>query len=187
MFLVSLVVGLPVFILQFTPYPHTLHHGNSSRTSNDWPPIASNGPNLRSFILFLMATFVQVYVARIIHSLNLGQPLLLQIVSGYPFYKAALQGLRHCSVGMDLLVVLATSIAYVYSVVVMIIDTVSSGLEYKTFFESISLLLMFISFGRLLEHIAKVEGFSGLLTSYLIKFLARYSYFLCLWNELVPT
>ena len=59
-FLVSLVVGLPVFILQFTPYPHTLHHGNSSRTSNDWPPIASNGPNLRSFILFLMATFVQV-------------------------------------------------------------------------------------------------------------------------------
>jgi Cu+-exporting ATPase len=154
-FLVSLVVGLPVFILQFTPYPHTIHHGNSSRTSNDWPPIASNGPNLRSFILFLMATFVQVYVARIIHSLNLGQPLLLQIVSGYPFYKAALQGLRHCSVGMDLLVVLATSIAYVYSVVVMIIDTVSSGLEYKTFFESISLLLMFISFGRLLEHIAK--------------------------------
>jgi Cu+-exporting ATPase len=135
-FLVSLVVGLPVFILQFTPYPHTIHHGNSSRTSNHWPPIASNGPNLRSFILFLMATFVQ-------------------IVGGYPFYKAALQGLRHCSVGMDLLVVLATSIAYVYSVVVMVIDTVSTGLEYKTFFESIALLLMFISFGRLLENIAK--------------------------------
>ena len=163
-FLVSLVVGLPVFIMQFTPYPHTIHHGNSSRTSNHWPPIASNGPNLRSFILFLMATFVQVCCSS--HRLKLGIRLLLQIVGGYPFYKAALQGLRHCSVGMDLLVVLATSIAYVYSVVVMVIDTVSTGLEYKTSFESISLLLMFISFGRLLENIAKVEGYSGTLTSY---------------------
>ena len=77
-------------------------------------------------------------------------------MGGYPFYKAALQGLRHCSVGMDMLVVLATSIAYVYSVAVLIADTVIDDLEYETFFDSIALLIMFISFGRLLEHIAKV-------------------------------
>ena len=77
-------------------------------------------------------------------------------MSGFPFYKAALQGLRHCSMGMDLLVVMATSIAYVYSVIVLIIDSVISGLDYKTFFDSVPLLLTFISFGRLLEHIAKV-------------------------------
>lgn len=58
---------------------------------------------------------------------------------------------------MDLLVVLATSIAYAYSVAVLITDTVLSGLDYETFFDSISLLIMFISFGRLLEHIAKVQ------------------------------
>ena len=80
----------------------------------------------------------------------------LQFVGGYPFYKAALQGLRHCSVGMDLLVVLATSIAYVYSVAVLISDSVVSGLNYETFFDSVALLITFISFGRLLEHIAKV-------------------------------
>ena len=80
----------------------------------------------------------------------------IQVVCGYPYYKAALKGLRHCSVGMDLLVVMATSIAYIYSVVVLVIETFMTELDYKTFFDSIALLLLFISFGRLLEHIAKV-------------------------------
>lgn len=81
---------------------------------------------------------------------------VLQVVGGYPFYKAALIGLKHCAMGMDLLVVTATTIAYIYSVVVIILDTVITGLNYESFFDSIPLLLMFISFGRLLEHIAKV-------------------------------
>ena len=62
----------------------------------------------------------------------------------------------HCSLGMDLLIVLATTIAYVYSVVVLILDTVED-LDYDLFFDSGPLLLLFISFGRLLEHIAKVS------------------------------
>ena len=77
------------------------------------------------------------------------------MVAGYPFYKAALLGLRHCALGMDLLVVTATTIAYIYSVTVVILDSVIH-LDYDNFFDSIPLLLMFISFGRLLEHIAKV-------------------------------
>ena len=77
------------------------------------------------------------------------------MVGGYPFYKAALIGLKHCAMGMDLLVALATSIAYVYSVIAIILDSVID-LNYENFFDSIPLLLMFISFGRLLEHIAKV-------------------------------
>lgn len=77
------------------------------------------------------------------------------MVAGYPFYKAALLGLRHCALGMDLLVVTATTIAYIYSVTVVILDSVID-LDYDNFFDSIPLLLMFISFGRLLEHIAKV-------------------------------
>ena len=62
----------------------------------------------------------------------------------------------HCSLGMDLLIALATTIAYVYSVVVLILDTVED-LDYDLFFDSGPLLLLFISFGRLLEHIAKVS------------------------------
>ena len=77
-------------------------------------------------------------------------------MGGYPFYKSALKGLMHCSLGMDLLIVLATTIAYVYSVVVLILDTVED-LDYDLFFDSGPLLLLFISFGRLLEHIAKVS------------------------------
>ena len=79
------------------------------------------------------------------------------MVGGYPFYKAAFNGLKHCAMGMDLLVVLATSIAYVYSVVVVILDSVID-LDYDSFFDSGPLLIMFISFGRLLEHIAKVRN-----------------------------
>ena len=78
------------------------------------------------------------------------------MVGGYPFFKAAFNGLKHCAMGMDLLVVLATSIAYVYSVVVVILNSVIDSLEYESFFNSGPLLIMFISFGRLLEHIAKV-------------------------------
>ena len=81
----------------------------------------------------------------------------MQFVGGYPFHKAALQGLRHCSVGMDLLVSMATSIAYTYSLIVLIVDTVVDELEYETFFDSVVLLIMFISFGRFLEHIAKAS------------------------------
>ena len=81
--------------------------------------------------------------------------MLLQVVGGYPFYKAAFQGLRHCSMGMDLLVVLATTIAYVYSVIVVILDA-AIKIDYENFFDSGPLLLLFIAFGRLLEHIAKV-------------------------------
>ena len=64
---------------------------------------------------------------------------------------------------MDLLVALATTIAYTYSVIVVILDSVLDNLDYENFFDSGPLLLMFIAFGRLLEHIAKVLCVSLLL------------------------
>lgn len=80
------------------------------------------------------------------------------MVGGYPFYKSAIKALIHGGLGMDLLIVLATTIAYVYSVVVLILDTVQD-VNYDLFFDSGPLLLTFISFGRLLEHIAKVSEY----------------------------
>ena len=69
--------------------------------------------------------------------------------------------------GMDLLVVLATSIAYSYSVVVVILDSVLDNLNFELFFDSGPLLLLFISFGRLLEHIAKVTQGKGFVDNFI--------------------
>ena len=59
-FTVGLIVGIPVFIIKYTPYRHTVHDGNRTRMSNEWPRMGGDGPNTQVFILFLLATLVQV-------------------------------------------------------------------------------------------------------------------------------
>jgi cation transport ATPase len=59
----------------------------------------------------------------------------VQIISGRYFYINAYKSLKHKSANMDVLIVLATTIAYAYSVLVVIVDIALKLPSPYTFFE----------------------------------------------------
>jgi Cu+-exporting ATPase len=112
----------------------------------------------------------------------------VQFIAGKRFYVSAYKGLRHCSMGMDFLIVFGTSVAYFYSVAVIIIamttkptsvvvttpmsdhnnmpghnmPTVASSttaMPEALFFETSAVLIMFVILGKYLE--AQAKGKTG--------------------------
>ncbi|KAM3933020.1 copper-transporting ATPase 2 [Leptodactylus fuscus] len=129
-FLFSLIFGIPVICIMV--YMLIAHHGPSVLDKNILP-----GLSIMNFIFFILCTLVQSF-------------------GGWYFYVQAYKSLKHKAANMDVLIVLATTIAYIYSVVILIVAIVEKSEQSpETFFDTPPMLFMFIALGRWLEHIAK--------------------------------
>ncbi|XP_077168187.1 copper-transporting ATPase 2 isoform X2 [Paroedura picta] len=132
-FLCSLIFGIPVLILMiYMLIPGGQQHGSSVLEQNLIP-----GLSILNLLFFVLCT-------------------LVQFLGGWYFYVQAYKSLKHKMANMDVLIVLATTIAYVYSCAILLVAMAEQAEQSPlTFFDTPPMLFVFIALGRWLEHIAK--------------------------------
>lgn len=133
----------------------------------DHNPMLCAGLNIENLMMFLLATPVQVILTTSVlffqglqwHENEVDFIVFLfcfKFVGGKHFYIQAYKAVKHGAANMDVLVVLATTISYVYSLAVVIAAMVLElPMSPHTFFDTPPMLLVFISLGRWLESVAK--------------------------------
>ncbi|MCH8988053.1 MAG: copper-translocating P-type ATPase [Chloroflexi bacterium] len=81
----------------------------------------------------------------------------VQFWAGSNFYTSGLGALRHGTANMHTLIALGTTVAYVYSAAVVLLDAFSpgvladSGIEAKVYFDTAAIIIALILLGRFLE------------------------------------
>ncbi|XP_012578806.1 PREDICTED: copper-transporting ATPase 2 isoform X2 [Condylura cristata] len=132
-FLCSLVFGIPVMgLMIYMLIPSSQPHESMVLDHNIIP-----GLSILNLIFFILCTFVQ-------------------FLGGWYFYIQAYKSLKHRTANMDVLIVLATSIAYVYSFIILVVAIAERAERSPvTFFDTPPMLFVFIALGRWLEHVAK--------------------------------
>ncbi|KHN77060.1 Copper-transporting ATPase 1 [Toxocara canis] len=131
--LISLLFGIPVMGIMV--YFHWIQHTHMNPKHQT--PVFTPALSLDNLLLFILCTPVQVF-------------------GGRYFYVQSWKALKHRTANMDVLIVLATTIAYVYSILVLMIAIILSWPSSPmTFFDVPPMLIVFISLGRWLEHKAK--------------------------------
>lgn len=104
-----------------------------------------NGIYLGDVVVFALTTPVQFWV-------------------GMQFYRSAYNALRHKSATMDVLVMLGTTAAYLYSVVFLFFAAFNTTPDFRPylFFDTSTMLITFVSLGRWLENRAKGKASAAL-------------------------
>ncbi|XP_049729247.1 copper-transporting ATPase 1 isoform X1 [Elephas maximus indicus] len=149
-FLVSLffcipVMGLMIYMMVMDRYLAALHH-NQTMSQEEMINIHSSmflehqilpGLSIMNLLSFLLCVPVQFF-------------------GGWYFYIQAYKALKHKAANMDVLIVLATTIAFAYSLVILLVAMCERAkVNPITFFDTPPMLFVFIALGRWLEHIAK--------------------------------
>ncbi|XP_066879091.1 copper-transporting ATPase 1 isoform X4 [Kogia breviceps] len=149
-FLVSLffcipVMGLMIYMMVMDHHLATLHH-NQNMSQEEMISIHSSmflerqilpGLSIMNLLSFLLCVPVQFF-------------------GGWHFYIQAYKALKHKTANMDVLIVLATTIAFAYSLVILLVAMYERAkVNPVTFFDTPPMLFVFIALGRWLEHVAK--------------------------------
>ncbi|KAI8917763.1 E1-E2 ATPase-domain-containing protein [Powellomyces hirtus] len=79
----------------------------------------------------------------------------IQFYAAGPIHSAAWTTLKSKKVEMDMLVTLSTSVAYIYSIVVLVILSVKANSSLEPFFETAALLVTLVILGRYITALAR--------------------------------